>query len=258
MQEENINKLMAVWKEKNTILKPSIRKDITDLVNQMASIFAAGNFYYLIMNFEISELECVSEGTKAVLGIEPNALSLKTFLDLVHPEDLNKMREKELASLNFKLNEIAKKEITKYKTVYLLRIKCKNGGYKTVLHQSKALSVSEDGKVFQTICVHTDITHLNPTIDHKISFISQECPSYYSLDTGSKFKLVKNSFQNLFSPREKEVIKLIAKGKTTPEIALILFISEQTIQKHKKNILQKSHCRNAAELITTSIREGII
>ena len=258
MKKEGIDKLMEVWKVKNTILKPGIRTDVTDVVNQMASLFAAGNFYYLIMNFEISELEFVSEGIKDVLGINPNELSLKKFLELIHPDDINKMHEKELTSLNFKLNEISKEDITKYKTVYLLRIKDKKGSYKTILHQSKALTISEDGKVFQTISVHTDITHLNPTMDHKISFISHECPSYYSLEPGNHFKLVKNSFKNLFTNREKEIINLIAQGKQAKDIADLLYISSQTVNSHKKNILRKSHTNNTAELITTCIREGVI
>ena len=258
MKKEGFDKLLEVWKDKNTISKPGIRKNIVNLVNKMASVFAAGNFYYLIMNFEISELECISEGTKDVLGISPKDLSVKSFLKLLHPEDLDKIHEKEFASLHFKLNEIAKEDITKYKTVYLLRFRHKNGGYRTILHQSRALTVSQDGKVFQTLCVHTDITHLNPPIDHKISFVSHECPSYYSLETGTKFKLIKNSFKTLFSAREIEIIKLTGQGKTASEIAAFLSISEQTVGSHKKNILKKAHCNNTAQLITTAVREGLI
>ncbi|MFI1773214.1 LuxR C-terminal-related transcriptional regulator [Thalassobellus citreus] len=258
MKKESINKLLKVWKTKNLILKPVEKQDIINIIDHIASIFAADSFYYLIMNFETMSIEYVSEGTKTVLGINPEALTLEKIFSLMHPEDLEKMHEKETTSLNFKLNKIPKEDITKYKTVYLMRLKDASGNYKTILHQAKALNISNDGKVFQVLSIHTDITNLNPSIDHKISFISNECPSYYSLETGKNFSLAENSFKNLFTNREKEIIHLVAQGKQTKDIALLLFISTQTVNSHKKNILRKSHCKNTAELITTCIREGVI
>jgi DNA-binding CsgD family transcriptional regulator len=258
MQQKSIDNLLNLWKTKNMILKPVKRKDIIDIVDQIATLFAAGSFYYLIMNFETQSLEYVSEGTKTVLGVEPDDLSLEKFLKLIHPEDLEKMHEKETVSLNFKLNQIPKDDITKYKTVYLLRIKDGNGNYKTMLHQAKALSISNDGKVFQVLSIHTDITHLNPIIDHKISFISNERQSYYSIETGASFKLEKNDFKNLFTKREKVIITLVIQGKQSKEMAVLLFVSIHTINSHKKNIFRKSGCKNIAELTTKCIREGLV
>jgi DNA-binding CsgD family transcriptional regulator len=260
MKNENIAKVLNVWKTKNLILKPVERKNIIAIVDQIASLFAAGTFYYLITNFETRSFEYVSKGIKTVLGINPTDLSLEKFLNLLHPEDLEKIHEKETISLDFKLNRIPREDITKYKTVYLMRLKDNNGNYKTILHQSKALTVSDDGKVFQVISIHTDITHLNPTIDHKISFISDsdEIPSYYSLNTCELFKLEENQFETLFTQREKEIIKLVTQGKQAKGIAALLFISEHTVNTHKKNILKKSGCKNTIELIAKCLIEGVI
>lgn len=52
-----------------------------------------------------------------------------------------------------------------------------------------------------------------------------------------------------FTQREKEIIQLIAVGKSTQEIADILFISFLTVQTHRRNILQKLEVKNTAELI---------
>lgn len=49
--------------------------------------------------------------------------------------------------------------------------------------------------------------------------------------------------------REKEVLTLMAKGLTTPEIAEKLFISPLTIESHRRNLLQKFKVTNAASLI---------
>ena len=51
------------------------------------------------------------------------------------------------------------------------------------------------------------------------------------------------------TPREKEVLALLAEGKTTPEIADLLFISKLTVETHRRNLLQKFNVSNAASLI---------
>jgi len=249
---------MSVFESKNKILKPIDKEPFLDVIDQIARLFSAGNYYYFILNFETFNMDFVSEGTQSLLGIDSIDFTLNKFLDLLNPEDLEKIHEKEAASLNFKLNEIPKEDITKYKTVYILRVKLKNGETKTLLHQAKVLNLSKDGKVFQVMSIHTDITHLNPTIDHKISFISSEKPSYYSLDTGDGFNLVENNFKTIFTKREKEVIRGLSKGNDFNEIAKLLFVSPHTINTHKRNILKKSKCKNTAELIAKCIREGVI
>lgn len=51
------------------------------------------------------------------------------------------------------------------------------------------------------------------------------------------------------TPREREVLALLAEGKTTPEIASLLFISKLTVETHRRNLLQKFKVANSASLI---------
>jgi DNA-binding NarL/FixJ family response regulator len=59
------------------------------------------------------------------------------------------------------------------------------------------------------------------------------------------------------SPRENEVLKLVAKGYTYREIAEKLFISVKTVQNHVQNILTKLHLRKRYELIRYAIQRGL-
>ncbi len=52
------------------------------------------------------------------------------------------------------------------------------------------------------------------------------------------------------SRREKDIVELLSKGKSTQEIADELFLSFLTVQTHRRNILQKYKMKNVAELIT--------
>lgn len=60
------------------------------------------------------------------------------------------------------------------------------------------------------------------------------------------------------SVRETEVLKNIAKGLSTKEIAARLFISENTVENHRKNLFRKLHSHNMAELIVKAIAAGYI
>jgi DNA-binding NarL/FixJ family response regulator len=60
------------------------------------------------------------------------------------------------------------------------------------------------------------------------------------------------------TPREAEVVKLIAESHTSREIADMLVISERTVERHRANILDKLGMRDRVELTRYAIRRGLI
>lgn len=60
------------------------------------------------------------------------------------------------------------------------------------------------------------------------------------------------------SDRETEVLRLIARGDPNKEVASSLFISEETVKYHLRNILHKLHLRNRAQAIAYAVREGLV
>jgi two-component system nitrate/nitrite response regulator NarL len=58
--------------------------------------------------------------------------------------------------------------------------------------------------------------------------------------------------------REKEVLGLLAAGKTNKEIAGALGIAENTVKNHLKNILEKLHLENRVQAATFALREGLL
>ena len=59
------------------------------------------------------------------------------------------------------------------------------------------------------------------------------------------------------TPREREVLQLMAEGHSTKEIARLLKVSGKTIATHRQNIMQKLNLRSVAELVKYAIREGL-
>ena len=60
------------------------------------------------------------------------------------------------------------------------------------------------------------------------------------------------------TPRESEIVKLIAEGNTTREIAQLLVISEKTVERHRANILEKLGMRDRVDLTRYAIRRGLV
>jgi len=63
---------------------------------------------------------------------------------------------------------------------------------------------------------------------------------------------------NGLSPREREVLQLIAEGYTNKQIAEILSISVKTVQAHRNNLMQKLDLHDRGELIKYAIQKKII
>lgn len=258
MRNQHIENILNVWEKDNSILKPSKAKMALEIVDQIAATFSAGSFYYYILNFATLKMDYVDVGIKDVLGIDPNEFQLEKLFSIMHPEDLEIMYKKEQEAVDFLLKKIPTSDIPLYKVAYLLRFRHSNGVYKTFLHQAQATNVSEDGKVQQVIGVHTDISYLPIPYDHKISFISNKRPSYYSIIPDISFELLDNSLSKLFTSKETLILKQLAEGKDYKQIAKILRISPHTVNTHKKNILEKTHSNSITELIAKCIRAGII
>ena len=85
---------------------------------------------------------------------------------------------------------------------------------------------------------------------------------------GAESALVKDYLERLrrgerlptavLTPREDEVVKLIAEGYSSREIARELTISVRTVERHRENILQKLGMRDRTELTRYAIRAGLI
>jgi len=60
------------------------------------------------------------------------------------------------------------------------------------------------------------------------------------------------------TPREREVVKLIAEAYTNKEIAAILNLAEKTVESHRANVLAKLGMRDRVELVRYAIRRGLV
>jgi two-component system response regulator NreC len=70
--------------------------------------------------------------------------------------------------------------------------------------------------------------------------------------------MVKSGPDERLTPREREVLQLVAEGRTNREIAQVLSISVKTVEHHRANLMSKLDLYSAAELTQYAIRTGVI
>jgi two-component system, NarL family, response regulator NreC len=89
-------------------------------------------------------------------------------------------------------------------------------------------------------------TYLSPAIAH---VVVQSSVQYWSANPGS--------VRDGISGREREILQLVAEGRSSKEMAASLFVSVKTIETHRKQIMNKLNLQSIAELTKYAIREGV-
>lgn len=256
---KGINELHEVWKsmvigERNQTDLPSIN------FNQIVSaVFATGPFYYYIIDFYDFSISNISDGFKDAHGIDPeNIRNINDILSLIHPDDINFVTKAEDLAFKYINEQIGLDKIKLYKFSYNFRFLNSFGSYDFYNHQSLILTTDEKKNFVKSINIHTNISHLTKTNSYTLSIIGLNgLPSFLNIPI-SEFQETEIALNNNFSKREIEVLKMIADGINSREIADRLFISLETVKSHRKNIFKKSGCNSAAELVARSVSEGWI
>jgi DNA-binding NarL/FixJ family response regulator len=63
---------------------------------------------------------------------------------------------------------------------------------------------------------------------------------------------------HLLTVREKEVLQLLAEGKTNKEVAILLDVSPYTVESHRTNLMQKLNIHNTAEIVLYAVRKRLV
>lgn len=255
----DIRKMHQTW---NSLLTANRQPTALPAINFdeiVSSIFAAGPCYYYVIDFFDMSISHMSAGFSEAHGMSQQEIkTINDILGLIHPDDMDFVSRAEKRSYDFMYERLQPQRFTRYKASYNFRFRTADGSYRLFNHQALILTMDENNNFIKSLNIHTDISHFAQSNNGKFSLIGLAGePSYLNMDVDEK-EHARTPDENLFSKRELEVVRLIAKGYDSRRIAGELCISEETVRTHRKNILAKSGCRNASELIALSVSEGWI
>lgn len=102
-----------------------------------------------------------------------------------------------------------------------------------------------------------DFLHAIRTVMNGQVYLSPEISTVVVRDYQRHIPVPNHTLQGVLSEREREILKGIADGQTTKEIALGLSLSSKTIESHRLNIMAKLKMNSIADLTKYAIREGL-
>jgi DNA-binding NarL/FixJ family response regulator len=95
------------------------------------------------------------------------------------------------------------------------------------------------------------------TVENGKLFFSRSVRTKMLNDYVEKVRASDEGLSSPLSAREREVLQLLAEGKSTKEMADILHVSVKTIESHRKHMMDKLDLHSVAELTKYAIREGL-
>lgn len=214
-----------------------------------------------LTNTPLNNLECLClfdftkneilfhKGFDKVFGYYEKEFEMDFIFDKYHPED-RPIIQNIVKELVIQMVEIT---LPEYSNILNLsyRFRKKDGSYARVLSNTIVYQTDDKDRVLSILIKYTDIsfTHDSDAVEWVVD------PTYIDMD---KIKNEVYGEEQVFTPRELEVIGQIFQGRTNVEIASILMISIHTVSTHRKNILFKSNCSDVVELKLYCKRNGIL
>lgn len=252
-QEANL-----IWKTiSGDIEKDELNFEL-EIHKKLFNVVHIGQYYYYVFNINKVKFEFMSPLIKDVLGYKTEEMDVPFLINKIHPEDQPYFLNFENKVCEF-FKDLTLEQIPNYKVSYDYRIRKSNGEYIRVLQQVLSIESDANGKLVRTLGIHTDISHIkspdNKSVKPTLSFIGLEGePSFYDVQVTEHFK----TSEIAITKREREILCCLLNGYSSAEIAIQLFISKLTVDTHRKNLLFKLEVNNTAELISKSIKLGII
>lgn len=223
--------------------------------------YAIGPFYWFITDNSTMQLIAASENMNQHTPFSasdmnnPEINSGKDFSEIIHPVD----RGYVLSATQYVFEQMGKMAPEKRAHVKFNiygRFKNAQHIYRWVMVQFPAFYISD--RVECQITLITDLSHLNLVGLPLLTVLDS------SNTTHQFFKIMMETNKEIpisipkITRREQDIIKLMAKGMKTPEIAKALCISYSTVENHRKNLRIKTNTKTSAELMNYIIYNSLI
>lgn len=162
----------------------------------------------------------------------------------IHPEDLVDKRMLEYEFFK-QTDRMPPEEKMSCKAVCRLRMRDKDGNYVYVDNSTRVIRLSPEGKIWLILCTYD----LSPRRGHQEGIDSAIVNMKTGLVQPQSFDRQRRCF---LTDREKEILRLIRDGKPSKQIAAILGISVNTVNRHRQNIIAKLSVGNSVEAVTAA------
>lgn len=218
----------------------------------------SSSFFYVVQ-FPMGKYHFMGKQQERVSGYANEEFmekGIELFLQCLHPEEINIiLKEIYQDIIRFIASQESDDDKKRLQFQYNYRFRRKNGRYANLFEQIQALELDETGRV--SLALGNVIMLQNAEILPLRLSIRQ-----FKTDGMSKTVFSKNyssiQFNYKITMREEEVLRHLASGKTSKEIANQLCISPNTVDTHRRNLLKKLKCKSVVELTRIAFNNALL
>ncbi len=227
-------------------------KELDKLIPHSATFFCVTNtstqsFEYVSKNFtpaiNLNIEEMINEG-------------MKFWWERMHKDEIQVWLKSLQDLMDFTMANVALEDRRRMTYTWNYRIKSGNNNFKNIIQHTTPMFFDDQGKPIIGLA-HYSVLEAHEILpiqaSAKILNINDEYETLFYQKYGGQKML-----SDHVSTRERDVLGLLIRGYSNPEIAKKLNISEHTVKTHRKNAMTKTGSKNIAQLIATCIRQGIL
>jgi DNA-binding CsgD family transcriptional regulator len=234
-------------------------KDYKDTLidwKKLDKLIVMRNQFFYVNDFTNATNIYVHPNVEIITGYPPEEfLDFGRIYDFIHPVDREFVYEFSKRTIFFARNYREELISDPQQSLFSIdfRICHKSGHYVKVNRQATCLKTDKKGNMVFALLLFTDVSHLRKDDTYNIFWLGDTRNLFYFKDLIKKY-----GKDYKISDREKDVLKLLAKGYSSRIIAKKLFISIHTVISHRKNLLHKTGTKNTVELVRFAFEKALL
>lgn len=217
-------------------------------ITELDEFLPTNSTFYCITNTQTLQFEYISKNMFSCIGLSQKELQDKGMQYLwskMHPDDIECWLKAMKELMEFTLTEINEEDRSKMSYTWNYRLKHANGNYVNIIQNTTPIEFDTHKKPIIGLAHYTVVgSHLNMDV----------CASAKKLNDNNEYEtLYFNNFSHKLlseglSNRERDVVRLLIQNLSSKEIAQKLYISSNTVDTHRRNILKKLNISSTGEL----------
>ena len=252
--ERQFTRYLALFDRQSFNGPPADRTGFDEHIRFLRQLAVVENSSIAVMDLRLKRYIFLQSKFLPAIGLELDDVMVRgprALFELMHPKDVPGVIDTLTQGIEFLLG-LPPEEKKDHKLIYDFRLKAKGGTYVRFIQQLVPLELDADGNILLMLMLNDLVP------DRREGDPAQR--KMVNIRTGalSLFRGEEGNSRTILSRREIEVLGLLSKGKRSKEVADELFLSVNTVNNHRRNILEKTNTENTAEAIRYAISIGLM
>jgi DNA-binding CsgD family transcriptional regulator len=213
-------------------------------------LMANHQFFYVADELRL-KIHFVTRGSQELIGVDPDQWDMSSFIERVHPDDLERFIRSRVQLIKRGYELAIKKQGISILSCNV-RVHNSFGKYLNLLFQSYSFYNELPHTTVYLVLLVTDLSSCN-LHPHGYHYYEGNDLAYFRYPDETLLEV-----GHIFSAREFEIIKLIADGYGSEQIADKLKLSVNTVNTHRRNILKKTKKSTTHELVIELQERGML